>query len=124
MVVPTLIWTKNDCNGTDIYNNKSLRISVGRAGKYLIMLSSTLKYTTANNIYEGAVFLNGTTAVTAGLYQSVYLTSTVTDNNITVVNYMTLADNDYLTMGVRNLTTGANVIIKNADLVAIRVDDV
>lgn len=124
-IIPSaLTWTKGFCNGTDISGTTALSINSGRGGRYLIILSASVRWSSTNAVnVEIGLSLNGNTP-TNRYINSAYIRNTANLDRVIIVNgYIDLVPNDSLRLYIRSITTSTISVIRNAYLTVYRIGD-
>ena len=121
--IPALTWVKGFCNGTDISGTTALRINSGRAGRYFVILSASVRYSaTASSTIDIGLSLNNNTP-TDRYINGAYIRNTTNLDRVIVINgYLDLVTNDYLRLNIRTSVTNV-VILRNTYLTVYRIGD-
>lgn len=102
-------------------SDNTMVLSEGYDGNYEINAELTISNVVGANNYEVGVSVNGDIP-TAGSYNGSSVNSTFITQTIGIETNKTLVGGDTILLGVRNLTTTNNIIIRHAQLFIRRLD--
>jgi hypothetical protein len=119
-----LTWTTASSNGFTVASTGVVTCATGRAGRYNVIATGTLAYSTATAVVELGVSKNGANPA-SGYYQGATLTSVVATQSVTVTDYIDLVAGDtvQVVMRIPAGSTAANATYKHGGLTLIRIGD-
>jgi hypothetical protein len=107
-------FTAGDSNGVTTSTN-TLVLGTGRSGVYEITLCGTIAFVTGTNSYQLGISINNTVPADGRIAGNT-LNATFSRANVTVKAIVTLTAGDNIRIAARNITSGSNVIVRNAQL--------
>lgn len=119
-----LTWTVGLNNGISVATNGVMTVATGRGGRYNVVLTSTIAYSTAAATIEVGISKNGVAPAT-GYYQGSTLSAEVATQGLSSTNYIDLVDGDTIQAAIRVPPgfTAANAILKHGGITLTRIGD-